>query len=170
MTRRPHCSTPATYVTHFWLLVERRDPDQCWPWLGYTQHGYGKYFDGSRMRNAHELALEWTTGETRAATLDTCHSCHTPSCCNPAHLRFDTRLSNVADMYRAGRQPVMAKKLTDAEVVVIRERAQAGATGRALATAYAVSESLVTEIIRGNRRASAGGPLRTTHGNRKAST
>lgn len=160
-------STPPT-VTRFWLLVDRREPDECWPWTGYIEDGYGRFFDGERMRFAHDLALEWWSGERRLDHLVTCHGCSRPDCVNPAHLRFDTPASNVGDMMLAGthRTP---RKLTDDDVLTIRARAAGGATGRRLAQQYGVSESLVTEIIRGNRRKTVGGPIRVGHGNsRKA--
>ena len=147
------------------MLVERRGPNECWPWLGYIEDGYGRYFDGSKMRGAHELALEWTTGERRLAHLDTCHSCNNPACCNPSHLRFDTRRSNMRDAVVAGTAPRL--KLTDEQVVELRLSAAAGAEGRRLAERYGVSAALVSGIVAGRRRRAAGGPIRTSHGNTK---
>ena len=159
--------TPQQLVTIFWLTVDILAVDDCWLWRGYTEKGYGRVFDGTRMRAAHDLALEWFSGEPRPPGLDTCHSCNIPACVNPHHLRYDTRSSNVQDMLRAGRGNFI-RKLSDATVVLIRERREAGATGRSLAKQYGVSESCITEIIRGHDRVKAGGPIRTTHGNRKA--
>ena len=163
--------TTAMRVTAFWMCVDRGQPDDCWPWTGYVEKGYGRFFDGGRMRGAHELALTYATGEVRPSGLETCHSCHTPLCCNPSHLRFDTRANNVGDAVRADRhargETNGRSKLTDGTVLVIRQRAAAGATGRSLASEYGVSEGLVTEIVRGRRWRHVGGPTRTTHGNRK---
>lgn len=160
--------TAPTIVTRFWLLVERRSDDDCWPWTGYTERDYGRFFDGERMRFAHDLALEWYSGEQRSEGLITCHSCNNPGCVNPGHLRYDTPASNVEDMMRAGTHRTK-RKLSDDDVLTIRTRAAAGATGRSLAQHYGVSEALVTEIIRGRRRRRVGGPIRTNHGNsRKA--
>jgi hypothetical protein len=52
--------------------------------------------------------------------------------------------------------------------VTHRRRALAGATGQTLARDYGVSPSLVTMIIRGERRPLCGGPIRINHGNTKA--
>ena len=93
----------AVTVSRFWRLIDQRDPAECWPWTGDTDKGYGVFYYQGRMRRAHELALSFTTGEQRLPDLDTCHSCDNPICCNPAHLRFDTRRSNVADMHERGR-------------------------------------------------------------------
>lgn len=153
-------------VTEFWSLVDQSGgPDACWPWQGYTEKGYGRLSWDGRMVGAHEMAVTFATGEARHPDLDTCHGCGNPICCNPSHLRFDTRASNVADMLRHGtHNPV--QKITDEQVRTIRMRAQAGATGKELASEYGVSPALITEIIRGRRRAKAGGPIRGEHGNR----
>lgn len=155
-------------VTRFWMSVDRSaGDDACWPWTAYADEaGYGYFYDGDRMRPAHEMALTYATGEVRLERLDTCHACNNPPCCNPSHLRFDSRRSNVADMMAAGTH-VTTRKMSDDDVLLIRERAAAGATGRTLAQQYGVSEGHLTEIIRGRRRSGVGGPIRTTHGNRK---
>ena len=96
----------AVSVSRFWRLVDRRGTHECWPFTGYfDEAGYGAFTDeAGRRRPAHELALSFTTGEVRHPDLDTCHSCDNPRCCNPEHLRFDTRQSNVDDMHAgAGR-------------------------------------------------------------------
>lgn len=158
-------------VSRFWMTVDMGGDDACWPWKGYSEEGYGKFYDGDRMVGAHELAVRWSTGEIRLPELDTCHSCHNPICCNPAHLRYDTRQSNVDDAIRAERHARGVtngqSKLTEEDVLLIRRRSAAGATGRLLASRYGMSESSITMIIRGKRWSHVGGPIKTEHGNRK---
>lgn len=150
----------AAKVTEFWKLVQVQGEDECWPWTGYlNEDGYGEFFFLGRMRGAHELALTFTTGETRGPSLDTCHACSRPVCCNPKHLRFDTRRSNVGDMFRAGRNPHVPRVLTDADVRTIRERRARGAAQEDLAAQYGVSDSLVSMIVNGKKRLAAGGPI-----------
>lgn len=160
-----------TMVTRFWSQIERRGPTECWPWTGYVEKGYGRFYDGVRMVGAHDLAVRWSTGEMRREDHDTCHSCHNPICCNPAHLRYASRRSNVTDAVGADRHARGSRnghaKLTEDDVVVIRERAAAGATGRQMARDYEVSEGTVNMILSGKRWAHAGGPIRPAHGNRK---
>lgn len=149
----------AVRVTEFWRLVQQGAPDDCWPWTAYTDDdGYGLFFFAGRMRGAHELALTFTTGEVRLPQLDTCHACSNPPCCNPSHLRFDTRKSNVADSVAAG-TATSRRVLTDAEVRLIRERRAAGASQDDLAAQYGVSASMVSQIVNGKKRAAAGGPV-----------
>ena len=150
-------------VTTFWLQVDRGSDDACWPWLGYTEDGYGRFYFAGRMRFAHDLSLEWWGGEARTAGLETCHSCNNRICVNPHHLRYDTRLGNVADMMTAGTHGAL--KLSDEQVRLIRVRHAAGAEGKDLAADVGVSPALVSGTINGSKRAAAGGPIRTSHGN-----
>jgi len=151
----------AVDVTRFWSLVDRREPDECWPWGGFQDDdGYGIFNWHGRRTGAHTLALSFTTGEVRAAKLDTCHSCNNPPCVNPAHLRFDTRQSNVDDMISAGRQG-RPGKLTDEQIITIRERRAAGARQMDLAQQFGVSNGQISMIVRGNRWAHVGGPIET---------
>lgn len=161
----------APRITEFWRSVDVCGDDECWLWTGYVEKGYGRFYFEGRMAGAHELALSFTTGEAKHPALDTCHSCDTPLCCNPAHLRFDTRQSNVDDCTSQGRHAHGERnghaKLAEAQVVLMRERATHGASGKTLAAEFGVSPALVTAILRGERWARAGGPLRTQHGNTK---
>ena len=148
----------AVTVTRFWRLVDQRGVAECWPWTGDARKGYGCFFYQGKMRGAHELALSFTTGEKRHPGLETCHSCDNPICCNPAHLRFDTRLSNVRDMHDRGRSNC-ATKITDSQVVLMRQRRAAGARQKDLAEQFGITDGQVSMIVRGIRRASAGGPI-----------
>lgn len=140
--------------------------------MGYRDdNGYGQFQWEGRMVGAHELALTFSTGETRLPNLETCHSCHNPTCVNPEHLRFGTRQDNVNDAIAADRHARGSRhghaRLTESDVVVIRERAQAGAPNATLAEAFGITSSLVSMIVSGKRWTHAAGPIRSTHGNRK---
>lgn len=143
----------ATRVTEFWNTVASGPPAECWPWQGYVEDGYGKYSFAGRMRGAHELALTFWTGERRHPSLDTCHSCNNPICCNPHHLRFDTRKSNVEDMDLAGRRVQGPTKLTAEQVATIRLRIANGARQQELAVEFGVSNSMISMIKTGKRYA-----------------
>lgn len=151
----------ATLVTRFWSQVDRGQPGECWPWTGYEEDGYGRFFYEGRMVGSHELAVTFTTGERRLAGMDTCHSCNNPPCCNPAHLRFGTRQSNVDDMVRAGRQSRPNQRLTDEDIRLIRHRRAAGAPQDHLAEQFGCSNSWISQIVNGSVRVEAGGPIVT---------
>ncbi len=90
-----------------WAKVDRRGPDECWPWLGkVTTHGYGKVFQDGRLQSVHRLAYQELVGEIPDGLLidHTCHkpeecaggtSCPHRSCCNPAHMEPVTNHENI---------------------------------------------------------------------------
>ena len=79
---------------------------------------------------------------------------------NPAHLRFDTRRANVADMITRGRAP-RPGRLTDADIITIRERRAAGARQADLARDFGVTDGQISMIVRGKRWPNVGGPIET---------
>lgn len=163
-TRKPipaESALLAAKVTEFWTNVHKRGQGQCWPWTGYEEDGYGRFFFEGKMRGAHELAVTFTTGERRAQALDTCHSCNNPICCNPNHLRFDTRRGNVADMMAAGTHYKPVGKLDREAVRLIRERYASGAKQITIAADYGVTNGLISQIVRGLRWVDAPGPITT---------
>lgn len=159
-TQDPHPELAvATSVTRFWRLVNSGPVADCWIWKGdRDKHGYGVFVYQGRRYGAHELALSFTTGEKKSDGFDTCHACDTPACCNPNHLRFGSRLSNVREMHergRAGRQG----RLTDQQVHEIRTRRANGARQKDLARDYGVSESHISGIVRGKAWSAVQGPI-----------
>lgn len=150
----PATSSLATRVTEFWRNVRStQSGDDCWPWTGYEEDGYGRFFFQGKMRGAHELALTFTTGERRAPGLDTCHSCNNPICCNPRHLRFGTRQSNVDDMVAAGTNLGRHGKLSFAKAQMIRLRIANGARQQDLADEFGVTNGMISQIKNGKRYA-----------------
>lgn len=84
------------------------------------------------------------------------HSCDNPPCCNPKHLSLGSHDDNMRDMAvrgRAkGRPGIMHNcvKLTEDQVREIRSRwLVGGETQQAIADAYGVSQSHVSEIVSG---------------------
>lgn len=79
----------------FWQKVDRRGPDECWPWLGCKNgSGYGDLYIDGRTRRAHRFAYELLVGPIPSGlTLD--HLCRTRHCVNPAHLEPVTNKENL---------------------------------------------------------------------------
>lgn len=83
------------------------------------------------------------------------HSCDTPRCVNPDHLRAGTAQDNSDDMKERDRltrgsdRPL--SKLDEEKVLVIRQRAAEGASDKALAQDFGVTAGMIRHIR--NRRA-----------------
>ena len=90
-------------LSAFWAQIERRGPNECWPWVG-TRHprGYGIIrLEGINFR-AHRVAYVLATGESIRG-LAVCHRCDNPPCINPMHLFVGTQADNLHDMIHKGR-------------------------------------------------------------------
>jgi Autographiviridae endonuclease len=137
----------------FWALVDKRGPDECWPWLAAIGHGgYGAFTrDGRRQVGAHRMAYELAYGPVPIGK-NACHRCDKPSCCNPAHLFSGTDAENIADRDAKGRTQLGERhwlaKLTEDDIRSIRARHAAdGVSQTALAAEYGVTQATVSAII-----------------------
>ena len=100
----PDGSLKLTLAQRFWSKVDRRAPDECWPWLASrSPKGYGRICVNGYPRQAHRVAWELTYGPVPPGKF-ICHHCDSPSCCNPAHGWPGTHQDNVKDMIEKRRQ------------------------------------------------------------------
>lgn len=153
----------AVTVSRFWRSVQIGCTNECWPWMGDSDDGYGVFFYRGKVMRATELALSFTTGEKRLPGMDTCHACDNPSCVNPGHLRFGSRQSNVDDMHARGRAATGERhpgsKITADIVREIRLRRAMGALQKSLAAQYGISAAYISDIVNGLVWQDAGGPI-----------
>jgi len=64
-------------------LVDARGDDECWPWLGHKNNGYGVFGKGSRY--VHRMIYEREHGPIPKGML-VVHKLDGLPCCNPRHL------------------------------------------------------------------------------------
>jgi len=146
--------------SRFWSYVERRGPDECWPWKGgFFSTGYGQFRAGVRKVRAHRTALQLERGEL-APGMIACHRCDNKPCCNPPHLFAGTHADNAHDRDAKGRARLGRRislpgalnpsaKLTEPDVRQIRMLAGQGLFQREIATRFGISQSQVGNIVRG---------------------
>jgi hypothetical protein len=104
---RTHGETTDPRERKFWAQVDKRGPDDCWPWTGAVQGGGYGTFGATGGRLAHRVAYEYVIGPIpKSLVLD--HLCHTRDpqcsdgvscvhrrCCNFLHLEPVSRRENV---------------------------------------------------------------------------
>jgi hypothetical protein len=121
----------------------------CWLWTGaVSEKGYGLI--GTRSpratARAHRVAYEHFVAPLSADAL-VMHSCDTPCCCNPEHLRPATASDNTVDMQRKGRSRFGGRAcLKPAQIEHIRLR-EMGAVE--YARLYGVTSKHIQKIQRG---------------------
>lgn len=93
-------------AVRFWRFVVRgTTDDDCWGWVGATQHpGYGRIGvgGGGNVGFAHRVSWELHNGPTPNG-LFVLHRCDNPPCTNPRHLFLGTQQENLKDMTAKGR-------------------------------------------------------------------
>jgi hypothetical protein len=97
------------WVEVFWSRVDRRGPDDCWPWRnaldsgGYGVIGIPKPYRGTvpcsrgGLARAHRVAYALTNGSFAPNSVIR-HRCNNRPCCNPAHLALGNQGENANDV------------------------------------------------------------------------
>lgn len=145
-------------VARFLAKVERRGPDECWPWTaGVDKDGYGRLKSSGKTLKAHRIAFFLAHG--RWPEPFGCHSCDNPPCCNPEHVFEGSCQDNHSDMDRKGRRLNVTgashgnTMLPDSAVLEIRAAAGRGRR-QDLADKFGISYGHVWAIQKGICRAS----------------
>lgn len=140
--------------------------DSCWLWLGHIgTDGYG-YINrgGKRGGKLHASRASWMLhfGEIPDG-IDVLHDCpggDNKACVNPAHLWLGNDSDNIRDAIQKGlfKPPVLhgesngRSKLSDLEILQIRQLSKVGFHCGPIANAFDVSRSHVANIIAGRKR------------------
>jgi hypothetical protein len=141
----------------FWSRVEKSDG--CWIWTGpVTGSGYGGIGEGGAdgaFLSAHVVSYRLHYGEVPPG-LCVLHHCDVPLSVRPDHLFAGTHSDNAVDREAKGRRNAPRGeansqcRLREAEVEEIRASHD---TQAVLAARYHVSQSLISRIRSGDRRA-----------------
>lgn len=162
-----------TMEQRFWMKVDRRGPDECWPWKGTKlRHGYGVLYKPGKTSEyvrAHRFSWSLVNGPIPDGMV-ICHRCDNPNCVNPAHLFVGSIADNNHDRNAKGRDGRAvgeangahthpekvargsghyAARLTDAQVAAIRLAKPATGVHQAaarVADEYGISKAHVIHI------------------------
>lgn len=151
----------------FWAKVDKSG--DCWLWTGAKNaQGYGMFNQGEGHKRAHTYSLELASGEQYQKGMDTCHTCDNPSCVRPDHLYFGTRTQNIGDALARGRMKIGERhpfaKLTELDVVALRNEYASGVSVAELEQAYGLKTSSIRGIVLGFKWKDAGGPITVRRG------
>jgi len=151
-------------IARFWAKVDKNGPvpahmphlGQCWAWTGALTP-YGSFTAHKQVR-AHRFSWELHCCSIPAG-IHVLHHCDNPKCVNPSHLFLGTHTDNMQDMIAKGRfvshqsaRPHGEKhalaKLTDADVVRIREMNLNGESQARLGSLFNVNSSTIGHVVR----------------------
>lgn len=145
----------AAVIARFHSKYERGSG--CWLWQaskyrnGYGQIALGRSNGRFRATQAHRVAFALAHGAVPAGCV-VMHTCDTPACVNPDHLRLGTQGDNNRDCASKRRYPVARpwlRKLSDAQVHEILNSTERSVR---LAERFNVSKSCISLIRHGQRR------------------
>lgn len=151
-------------LTLDYLVARTTRNGDCWEWQrGRRCGGYGTLKVDGRSELAHRVAYAVVNGPIPDG-LCVLHHCDNPPCINPEHLFLGTKADNNRDKQSKGRarnggvntNPVRGvrhgcAKLTEGQVVEIRQRWDSGESQTGLALEFSVDLSTVHLIVHRKR-------------------
>ena len=139
------------------FLQEKKVSKSCWNWPGAKQGGgYGVIVRDGHVLKVHRLAYEAFNG-VFPDSLQVCHHCDNPTCCNPSHLFVGTHQDNMRDRDMKGRCfPIKirrgtehhASSFTDDDIAQIRSSWRNGSSMRRIARQFQVTHEAIRKIVR----------------------
>lgn len=128
----------------FWNKVDRRGPDECWPWglKSRTGDGYGRVSVACVSQPSHRVAWTLSNGSIPVGFVVR-HACDNAPCCNPAHLILGTVSDNVRDMKERGRCGVRSSQRAMAVRLANRRGGRSSANGQVMPQQLAAARALV---------------------------
>lgn len=134
----------------FWAKVKKTP--SCWLWIGAKDSGgYGICTIGGRNYSTHKLSWEWKNNTSVPSGQVLLHSCDTPSCVNPAHLRPGSQKNNVDDRVSKDRsakgEDNGRARLKKKDVEKIKNLRDQGWTETSIAKLFDVGRSTISNIL-----------------------
>lgn len=125
----------------------------CWLWTrGRDSYGYAQASLGGKVQLVHRFVCRIATGEDIAGKV-VMHTCDTPHCINPAHLRIGTQLDNIRDRVLKGRNGACRgdaapwSKVNSEAVERLRRDFAAGRNRNEISQAYGISKTQMYRIV-----------------------
>lgn len=138
-------------ISIFWNRVDRKSPEECWPWLSYiSDTGYGQICRYGIRLKAHRVAYELTYGEILDSRL-CLHKCDNRKCCNPAHLYIGTHKDNMRDRQLRYKGPYLGgkdRKFTDEDILAMQKLSKSGKRQIEIANLFGLSRGHVSDLLR----------------------
>ena len=142
----------------FWDRVEKHvniDENGCHLFTGCLNHdGYGRIGKDGKNVYVHREVFRKHNPEIEMTGV-IMHSCDTPNCVNPEHLKHGTVADNIADMVAKGRRVTVKgsnqpdAKLHEDDIPAIRLRLQTNESCTTIGRDYNVSDSAIRNIEKG---------------------
>lgn len=85
----------------FWNNVDKRGPNECWPWKAYIDPlGYPQYSWNGKLTTAYRVSKELEEGEPVPDNMNAVHTCGNKSCVNPKHIVITKHTQPTLDKLR----------------------------------------------------------------------
>jgi len=155
-------------VRSYWRVVKGRPPGKQWDLAETPQRimstnrksgGYPITIINGQVRHVHRLVMEAFVGPLPDG-LQTCHNDGNRKNNHLSNLRYDTPKANMADAIALGTVgPGFNRKLTEKQIVTMREMGAAGTRVKQLAKKFGVCTELASSICKGEIYDDCGGPI-----------
>ncbi len=142
-----------------WICTNRVRDDKtgCLLWTGSKNKlGYGTACWCAKPVLVHHWICEYENGRESVDGECVLHSCDTPACSEPTHLRFGTRIENNADRMRRGRHRSVRgeasgmSKLKECDIPQIRDLIASGRMSNSeIGRAFGVTNACIFSVMRG---------------------
>ena len=145
-----------------WSKVDVKSKNECWPWKGSIENGYGRTWINDKGYYAHRVIfnlanpnmIELKAPTNKKATGFLMHLCDNRICCNPNHLQVATLRENNLDMHQKGRVKQKGggdhhrSVFTNQQIEEIMNLRQSGLTMSMIAEKMNANRSTVKSLIR----------------------